>query len=286
MTLMNYMIEMVSRSDPKVMDLAKEFSDLKKVRMVSIRDLVAQAGSLKKGLAKLASYRYRDLPKGGAKPPFEDKMNAFIAEARVRLEQLQAKIEEAKEAWTATAGYFLEDLEEYESVWDSVATPVSAMVSPGEGNNTDDSNRAKQPEALFASMDLLMSYVAEAVLQNKKRADDEARKIKRAKEAEEKAKKLAEKGVVVAEDQGGAGGALEPPAVRRHRRRASSAEKRMSFSDVVMQAALKARMNPKLGLGEEFEEETGEGKAKFKRGTKGLVCAGCGMMGAKCECKF
>ncbi|KAI9034022.1 formin homology 2 domain-containing protein [Hyaloraphidium curvatum] len=270
MTLMNYLVEMVSRTDPAVAELPKEFAELKKVRMVGIRDLVAQYALLRKNLGSLSSYRYREV-KGEDKPAFEAKFAAFLAQAKERLDRLGAKIEETKEAWLHTAAYFLEDVEDYDDVWEGPGSGKPA-ASGEEGEN-----QAKQPEALFASLDLFMSYVAEAVQQNKKRADDEARRIKRAKEAEERAKK----GMPPEEEKGGAG-------VRKLRHRTVSGEKaKMSFSDVVMEAALKARANPKLGL-ELFEEaprvRKGRSGGLSKVGTG--VCPECQMPKQGCECKF
>jgi len=278
MTLMNYLVDMVSRSDQHVVDLPKDFAELKKIRMVSIRDLVAQAGLLKKTLVKLAGYRYKPLPSSLAKPPFEGRFKEFLDSARDQLEKLSARLSETKEAWTATAGYFVEDLEEYESVWDSVSTPVTALQPTGEG---EEGSKGKQPEALFAGLDLFMSYVDEAARQNKKTRDDEARKVKRAKEAEEKAKRDREKKEKVGQAADGAGEPVSE-APKRRLRRPSGDAKPMSFSDVVMQAAMAARGMSKLGL--DFDEELHRKREPKIKG-KGMACAGCGKL-TGCECKF
>lgn len=283
MTLMNYLVEMVSRSDPKVAELPGEFSDLKKARMVSVRDLVAQASALRRSFSRLSGYRYRPAP-DDAHVVFEERFAVFAETAKERLEVLESKIVAARGAWETTAGYFLEDLEEYEPVWDQVGGAAGGGVSTPATTLPGNEDGKKQPEQLFSSLDLFINYLNEAVQQNRKRVEDEAKKVRRAKEAEEKAARAAKAGKT-----GTSGGKenADTPSRRRGRRPSLSIatdRPAMSFSDVVMQAALKARMNPKLGL--DPIEDAGSPRTKVRRGEKGLACAGCGKIGTSCECKF
>ncbi|KAJ3267633.1 hypothetical protein HK104_005733 [Borealophlyctis nickersoniae] len=151
----------------QVLDVSDEFSDLKLVRHYDIRDLSSQLVQLESGLAKLRNYR----PSSGSRDYTETVLIPLLNTAKTEITNIRTDFEAFASAWTEAARYLGEEVEEYAPILD--AAPGAGAPRPATSHNK------KQPGHVFITLDLFFQAFGDAVAQNRKRKEDEERRVRR-----------------------------------------------------------------------------------------------------------
>ncbi|KAI9206006.1 uncharacterized protein BJ171DRAFT_580080 [Polychytrium aggregatum] len=170
-SLMNFLVDMVEQSVPEVLDLRLDFKDLHIVRHYDLRDLVMQLLGLESTLETLKTFKYRS-------PDFQKRLEPFVAQAEPMLQMLRARFIEFSNAWTDAARYFGEEVTDYIPLLE-----LAKLPEPSKGGDGGGGSSKKLPTHMFITIDMFMQAFDDAVKQNRKRIEEEERRLKREQKA-------------------------------------------------------------------------------------------------------
>ncbi|KAJ3194287.1 hypothetical protein HK101_003057, partial [Irineochytrium annulatum] len=180
-SLMNFLVDMVTQSKPEVLDFTEDFADMKVIRHYDLRELSTQLLLMDENLAKIRSQKYVNPDN----KDFDARISPFLDKAATMITGLRLDFETFTKAWADAAKYFGEDLEDYQPI---VYQAHTAAMDAGENS----SGTRKSPTHLFSALDMFLHAFEDAVKQNRKRVEDEARREKREAQAAEEKKKREE----------------------------------------------------------------------------------------------
>ncbi|KAJ3396825.1 hypothetical protein HDU92_001659 [Lobulomyces angularis] len=176
-SLMNFLVDMIQKNRVEVLDLTDDFKELKIVKNFDTRELIKQLVTMEKTLETLKNFKFSD-------EDFQELVSPFLSKATATLTNLREKFVEFDTIFCETAKYLGEDLNEYYPllVFDLKNIPDTYQGIP-----------KKQPIHLFLTLNLFFHAFEEAVAQNRKKHENEARRIARElkiKENQEKREKM------------------------------------------------------------------------------------------------
>lgn len=154
-SLLNYLGEVVSEGCPEILHLPGQFTDLKSLRHIQTKDLIAQLQQLESTIELIKNYKETS---STSEPTFSSRLSPFIASAATTLQSLRDLYDSTMSSWKQTAKYFGEDP-------DSTDTFTPKTV--------------RQPEDLFNILDLFFQYFMEALNQNESRREAERKRLER-----------------------------------------------------------------------------------------------------------
>ncbi|KAJ3307681.1 hypothetical protein HDU76_004444, partial [Blyttiomyces sp. JEL0837] len=173
-SLMNFLVDMVNQSRPDVLDFTEAFSDMKVIRHYQLREIAATLMGLETTLYKMRNFKYAD-------SSFFDRLVPFLDEAASNLRKTREEFATFSTEWAATARYFGEDLDDYIPVSELIGTGPDASdpTKPPPSVTFSTTTTRKLPTHLFNSLDLFFQAFEDAVKQNRKRLEEEQRKLQR-----------------------------------------------------------------------------------------------------------
>ncbi|KAI9218045.1 hypothetical protein BC828DRAFT_232794 [Blastocladiella britannica] len=155
-TLLHYLVDMLSTGMPEILGLPSEFGALKALRHISTPDLLAELSKLTNDLTMARNHHA--LTAAGTPVAFKMRMQEFLVHAEAKLAATTTSKKHMWEEWLAVAHYFGEDPE----TTNSFVTVV-----------------ARQPEDLFKILELFLTYFSEAVRETEARRERERKAAER-----------------------------------------------------------------------------------------------------------
>ncbi|KAJ3138226.1 hypothetical protein HK100_012770 [Physocladia obscura] len=180
-SLMNLLVDLVNKSRPDVLDFTLKFHTLKKIRQFDLRQLIAQLYHLNLNLENMKAYQYKNRD-------FAEKLKPIIEAASTELAALRARFEVFSNAWQETALYFAEEPEEYillPELFDMVSKNPDPnynvkmnALNAGKEIPSNGDNR-KQMTHVFVALHVFLFGFEESVKHNRRKVEDEARRLVR-----------------------------------------------------------------------------------------------------------
>lgn len=136
----------------QVLDLTDDFADLKVIRHYDTREFSTQLLQMEAAWKKLKNCRPLD------REYAEKTLTPLLDESQRELSTIRATFEDFANAWTETAKYLGEELDEYATVLD----PPAGTPRPAGSVHSK-----KQPNHMFITLDLFFQAFQDAVKQNR-----------------------------------------------------------------------------------------------------------------------
>ncbi|KAI8618638.1 hypothetical protein BC830DRAFT_1166006 [Chytriomyces sp. MP71] len=172
-SLLNFLVDLVNKNRPDVLDFTHKFHALKQIRQTDLRHLIAQLFHLDKTLTNLKTYQYKNAD-------FLQKLKPFIDAASTSIAGIRARFDVFSQSWTETAKYFAEDPEDYillPELFEEVKRNPDPFYHLKQVNQNPIGDNRKGLMHLFVAMHVFLFAFEDCVKQNRKRVEVEAKKL-------------------------------------------------------------------------------------------------------------
>ncbi|KAJ3079742.1 hypothetical protein HDU99_010186, partial [Rhizoclosmatium hyalinum] len=173
-SLMSLLVGLVDKNRPDVLDFTQKFHELKKIRHIELRVLMAHLIQLESGLAALEGYQYKNLQ-------FLALLKPRLQQAATDLTTLRTHFTILHQTWMETARYFAEDPDDYLQIPELLEI-VAANPDPNyhmKMQQQDSGDLRKQVMHIFTAMHVFMFGFEESVKEMRRKVEEEARRLVR-----------------------------------------------------------------------------------------------------------
>ncbi|KAI9328061.1 hypothetical protein BDR26DRAFT_874523 [Obelidium mucronatum] len=181
-SLMSLLVDLVNKNRPDVLDFTLKFHNLKRIRQIDLRALMAHLINLETTLATLQNYRYKN-------PQFLALLKPRLTQSHTDLTTLRTHFTILHSAWLETCAYFAEDPEEYIPIPELFAI-VQQNPDPNfhiKTANTVVDDTRKPVTHIFTAMHVFLFGFEDSVKENRRKVEEEAKRlIREARENEER----------------------------------------------------------------------------------------------------
>ncbi|KAJ3252427.1 hypothetical protein HDU77_005132 [Chytriomyces hyalinus] len=177
-SLLNFLVDLVNRNRPDVLDFTLKFHALKQIRQIDLRQMIAQLFHLDKTLNLLKIYQYKNAD-------FVTKLKPFVEAASTSIAGIRARFDVFSQAWLETARYFAEDPQDYillPELFEQVREnpdPNYNLKSKNQQAELVSGDYRKQMMHLFIAMHVFLFAFEDCVKQNRRKVEEEAKKLAR-----------------------------------------------------------------------------------------------------------